>query len=252
MLTTIIIDDEFKIREVLKNNLKYCSIEIEVLAEASNIIEAELLIRKHKPQFIFLDVSMPGGNGFDLLEKFTNPSFEVIFVTGYQEYAIEAIKAKAVDYLLKPVSYEDMDKALSRVVEKIEAKNMKDSFQLLKNKIQELPIQNSRVVLPGTTDIEFIEVSKIVRCEGWNKYTKVYVNNGECILSNSNIGVFVKLLSPYDFFSSHKSHLINVSFIKKYSKDGAIVMQDMSQVPLARRRKELFKSNVLGLNEKQL
>lgn len=246
MYKAIIIDDEAKLRHVLEMKIsKYCP-EIVVVGLAANMELAESLITQHRPHLIFLDIEMPNGSGFDLLEKLDTVNFEVIFVTGYNEFAIEAVKVDAVDYLLKPVITEDLVKAVDKAINRIKRSSIIENFELLKHNINNLGDQSSKIGIPNNKTYEFVQVSDIIRCEGWQRYTKVYLVTGNVLTSSYNIGVFRDLLKDYGFYESHKSHLINKKHILRYHKEGILGMSDGSEVPVARRRKEFFLQVVLA------
>ena len=242
----IIIDDEPKLREVLKIKLSsYCE-NIELIGTASNIEEAYNLIQEYKPNLIFLDISMPGGSGFDLLDRFETIDFEIIFVTGFDEFALDALKLSAVDYLLKPVDSDSLIKAVEKAKNNILTDYKAQRFDVLKHNTNLSDSNDVKISVPGINSYDFFKLSDIVRCEGWQKYTKIFLDNGECIVSSYNIGIYKNILEKHDFFSTHKSHIINVDKIKKYSKEGIIVMNDGSEVPVARRRKEEFLEKILN------
>lgn len=248
MIRALIVDDETKLREVMKMKItKYCT-EVTIVGEASNAKEAKDQIEKLDPQVVFLDVAMPGDSGFDLLKSIPTINFEVVFVTGYGQFGLEAVKASAVDYLMKPVKTTELISAIEKVKRKIENKDKASRYDVLKHNITNLGNQETQIAIPGSDAYDFIKVSDILRCEGWNKYTKVYTSEGRVIISSYNIGVFKKLLEPYSFFYSHKSHLVNQTHIKKYLKEGILIMSDDAEVPLARRRREEFAAEVLSIS----
>jgi len=244
--TALIIDDEPKLREVLQIKLnQYCP-EIKVLDMAKDVTEAYSKISSQKPQLIFLDIAMPGESGFDLLDKFEDIDFEIIFVTGYNEYALDALKVSAVDYVLKPVKTEDLQKAVQKATERIESRSKIAKYDVLRHNLNHIGDQNTKITIPGTNAYEFVKISEIIRCEGWQKYTRIHLKNGGVIVSSYNLGIFREMLESYDFFSTHKSHLINKNEMDRYLKDGTVTMSDKSSVPVARRRKYDFMSQVVN------
>ncbi len=241
----LIIDDEPKLRKVLQIKLEqYCK-DIKVVGDAANISEGYEKIKALQPQIVFLDISMPGGSGFDLLEKFTEINFEVIFVTGFNDYILDALKVSAVDYLLKPVITEDLVKAVQKAKDRIANREKIEMYHILKHNLNHLGEQDTKVAIPGANAYDFVQIKNIIRCEGWQKYTRIYLEDGSCIVSSYNIGVFKDMLENYGFYSTHKSHLINQKRIARYLKEGTIVMSDGAQVPVARRKKEEFVEQVL-------
>ena len=244
-MKTIIIDDEEKLSELLRIKLSNHCPDVEVVDMCKNVEEAFIAISTHKPDLIFLDIAMPGGSGFTLLDRFDTLDFEIIFVTGYNDYAIDAMKVSAVDYLLKPLKIEDLKNAVQRARERIRNKEDLEQYHLLKHNLGDIDKQEARIAIPGNHTYDFITVSNIIRCEGEQKYTNIHLLSGKRILSSYNIGRYKDILSNYDFFATHKSHLINTQHIAKYQMDGTLTMVDGSTVPVSRRRKEAFVNEVL-------
>lgn len=243
--TALIVDDESKLREVLKIKLQQHCPTITILEEAANVPDAYDKIGRLSPQLLFLDIAMPGESGFDLLDRFDDITFEIIFVTGYNEYALDALKISAVDYLLKPVNTADLTAAVNKATERLDAKNKIDKYEVLKHNLQHIGDQNTKISIPGSEAYEFIRISDIIRCEGWQKYTKIHLRSGDTIVSSYNLGVFRDMLASYHFYSTHKSHLINKNEITRYLKDGTVIMSNDSSVPVARRRKDDFMKMVV-------
>ena len=245
MYTGIIIDDEPKIQKVLEIKLKEFCPEVTLVATAVDVPTAYDAIIAHKPNLIFLDINMPGASGFKLLEKFEKIDFEIIFVTGYNEYALDALKVSAVDYILKPIKTDDLINAVKKAINQIENKKIVDKYKVLQHNINNLGSQDTKITIASAEAIDIIKISDIVRCEGWNKYTRIHLENKNYLLSSSNIGSFREQLEPYGFYACHKSHLINKKKIKRYLKEGIITMSDDSSIPVARRRKDFFVNTVL-------
>jgi len=241
----IIIDDEPKLRKVLEVKLGQTCDGIRVIDTAENIDIAYEKITTKKPDIIFLDIAMPGGSGFDLLQRFERINFEIIFVTGYNDYVLDALKVSAVDYLYKPVNTDELIAAVSKAKGRITDRQKIEKYQVLKYNINHLGNQDTKVAIPGLHSYDFVKISDIIRCEGWQKYTRIYLTDGSCIVSSYNVGVFKDMLESYGFYSTHKSHLINTSSIAQYLKDGTVVMSDGSNVPVSRRKKDDFTHLVL-------
>lgn len=236
----IIIDDEPKLQKVLQIKLeKFCP-EIKISGFANEVKEAYKLIKSLKPQIIFLDISMPEETGFHLLEYFDSFDFEIIFVTGFSEYAIQALRLCAVDYLLKPVRTKLLVQAVNKAIENIEKRNEIERYKVLKSNLVDFGNSNNKIAIPGIDNYTFVKVNNIIHCEGWENYTKIHMENGDVLTSSYNIGVFKETLSHYKFYCCHKSHLINVNKIKSYNKEGTIVMSNKNAVPVSRRRKDEF------------
>jgi len=236
----VIIDDEAKLREVMDIKLSQHCPEIEIVGKISNAEDGYKCILEHQPDLVFLDISMPGESGFDMLKRFDTIDFEIIFATGFSEYALDALKVSAVDYLLKPINTEDLIVGVQRAIDRIQERKKIKRYDLLKHNIQHVGDQKTKIAIAGAEAYQFVKVEDIIRCEGWQKYTKIHLQNGSVIVSSYNIGVYKDMLTSYGFFSSHKSHLINNNNIVKYNKEGVVEMSDGSTVPIARRRKDEF------------
>lgn len=244
-IKALIIDDEPKLQKVLEMKLqKYCP-SVSVVGLANDIHQGYQLTLTQNPDIIFLDISMPGGSGFDFLQKFEEINFEVIFVTGFDKYVLNAIKVSAVDYLLKPVATEDLIAAVHKAESRIQDREKIKMYHVLQHNLNHIGEQETKIAIPGANTYDFIKVGNIIRCEGWQKYTKIHLSDGSCIVSSYNIGVFKEMLEGYGFFTTHKSHIINTKLIAKYLKEGSVIMEDGSTVPIARRKKEEFLSQVL-------
>jgi two-component system LytT family response regulator len=239
MINAVIIDDERKAAEVLDFKIKELNTGVQVIHKIYDAEKAISFLNHEDIDLVFLDIEMPEKSGFDVLKAVNIPDFEVIFVTGYQNYAIQAIQFSAIGYVMKPVDDDDLSLAINNAKTKINDKKSKErNLQLLDNLIA--ANHNKKIGVPTMYGLEFLKLNEIIRCEGLQKCTKVSTADGKNIVSSYNIGEFLKLLEPYGFLAVHKSHLINMSKIKKYMKEGTVHMDDDSVVPIARRRKQLF------------
>lgn len=211
-LKTIIVEDEQISRDILKNYVKkYCPV-VELLGEASNIQEAYELIQKHELDLVFLDVEMPFGNGFDLLEKVEDKTFETVFVTAYDHYAIEALNNQATYYLLKPISIDELIKSVNLVQE------IKEKEDQLQNKIltPQATVQG-KITIPLQDGFEVINVEEIIFCKADDNYTEIHFSNSKKVVSKT-LKHFEEVLKQYPFARIHKSYLVNINHITKYKK----------------------------------
>lgn len=244
-LKALIIDDEPKLQEVLKVKLqKYCP-NIAAIEQAGNIQEGYEQATRFQPDIVFLDIAMPCGSGFDFLDQFEDINFEVIFVTGFNKYMLKAIKISAVDYLLKPVSTEELITAVHKATLRIQNWENIRKYHILRHNLKHIGEEETKIAIPAAKAYDFVKVSRIIRCEGWQKYTRIHLTDGSCIVSSYNIGVFKEMLESYNFYLTHKSHLVNVSLIVRYLKEGTAIMSDGAEVPISRRRRDDFFSSVL-------
>ncbi|MBL4625259.1 MAG: response regulator transcription factor [Flavobacteriales bacterium] len=241
-LTTIIIEDEEASRLTLRNYInKYCP-TVELVGEAANIKDGYKLIMSTSPQLVFLDVEMPYGNAFDLLEKFETPGFETIFVTAFSEYALEALNLSASRYLLKPVNIDQLVEAVEAVGEQIDNKqSVRTSSILLEN----LAIENKQLkktVLPMLDGFEVVVLKYIVRCQANDNLTNIHLSDGTKRTVCRTLKFYEGVLSEYDFVRVHKSHIVNINCVKQYKKGrgGEVILSDGTELPVSPTRKEVF------------
>jgi len=235
----IIIDDENHCIKTLTDLLDTNFPKVKILATCSDSTQAQELILHHKPDFIFLDIEMPLLNGFDLLSKFEHLDFDVIFTTAYDSYAIKAIKFSALDYLLKPISKEELAFAIDKVINKVSSIS-KEQVQIastINNK--HLP---DTIALPTLEGLTFTSINDIVYCSADSNYTRMHmIDNSEILLSKTLRDVD-ELLTGYHFFRIHHSSLINLKQVKKYIRGdgGEVLMSNGKSLMVARTRKTDF------------
>ncbi len=241
MLTAVIIDDEidavYSIELIIN---EYCS-TVSVVGKANSAFSGRELILEKKPDIVFLDIEMPRSTGFDLLEMLPERNFEIIFITAYNNWAIKAFKYSAIDYILKPVDIDELIDAVNKAEKRLgKTDNSHEKYQVLLNNIK--INSNKKISIATTEGIEYVEINKIIRFEGEGSYSKVFLVNKNMLLVSKNLKEFEELLSHYNFFRTHNSHLINLDYVKKYIlKDGGhIEMKDDSIVSISRRKKDLF------------
>lgn len=238
MITSLIVDDEHDGRVAVRNMVeKYCR-SVQILDEADGVEDAFLKIKQHDPDLIFLDIKMDDGTAFDLLRKFSNISFKIIFITAYDEYAIEAIKYSALDYILKPIRPALLVEAVEKMQETSRVSKLEQQIELL---LQE-KTQREKIALPTSDGLLFVKVVDILRCESDSSYTNFVLANGKKILVTRTMKEFEELLPSDMFYRVHKSHLINIKYIDQYvTRDGAsVIMENNDCVPIARNRKDDF------------
>ncbi|PHN06500.1 LytR/AlgR family response regulator transcription factor [Flavilitoribacter nigricans] len=237
MVKAIIVEDEANNRENLRLALaSYCP-EVEVIGEADSALTALDLIRNTSPELVFLDIAMPLGSGFDLLESLPEIRFDIIFVTAYDQYALRAIKFAAVDYLLKPINVLELKKAVGRVLVKRENTKENERLAVLLHNLQK---QDQKIALPQSDHIAFVPVNSIIRCRGDRNYTHFYFKDGTTLLVSRTLKEFTDLLEGNQFYRVHQSHLVNLDCIRKYSKrdGGTLITTDNEKIPVARARKD--------------
>ncbi len=234
-LEAIIVEDEETSREILKNYLKkYCP-NVAIVGEAANVEEALILIRNNELDVVFLDVEMPYGNAFDLLDKVGDRHFETVFVTAYNHYAIEALNAHASYYLMKPISIDELIKAVDYVVEiKIKEDALQD--QVLVPKVSKI---NGKITIPQQDGFEIINTADILYCKADDNYTEIYLNTNRKKLVSKTLKYFETALASSNFARVHKSYLVNVAEIVKYvkGKGGSVVLSSGKQIMVSASKK---------------
>ena len=240
-LKALIIDDEEAARVSLMKLLEWNAPEVEIAACCRNVDEGLKAIEVHQPDLIFLDIEMPLKNGFDLLNEVKEINFEIIFITAYDEFAIEAFKQHALAYLLKPIDEEELRIALKRA--KQQRPNQMNETTLVKL-FDSLKIQQpqlNKIAIPTLDGLELIRLDTIIRCNSEGNYTQIHRTNNEKILVSKTLKQIENQLSSYSqFIRVHNSHLVNLLFVKRYKKGkgGSLIMEDDAIVPVSRTRKE--------------
>ena len=243
MIKAIIVDDEKKfidsLNEMINENFHD---KVKVIAKSKSVKEAVHAIKIHDPDLVFLDVEMPPGNGFQVLEQIENKKFEVIFITAYDQYAIKAIRFSALDFLLKPFGVQDLSDALKRYDEKILTEKTQKQYEVLLYNIKSVSDSRKKIALPTLNGFTIVSLADIIRCESESNYTQFFLKDKSNILVCKPLKDYEELLEENGFFRVHQSHLINVQFIKNYSRDigGTIMMTDGSEIAVSRRKKDEF------------
>ena len=238
-LRAIIVEDEVNSREILRNYIaKYCP-EVELVGEAGSIKEALELIGQHELDLVFLDIEMPFGNAFDLLEKVSDRNFETVFVTAYDHYAKDALNSHAAYYLMKPINIDELIKSVEYVLEVKEKEN----------KLQEKVLNsNSRgiegkLTLPQQDGFQVLNISEILYCKADDNYTEIYLENKKILVSKT-LKYFEDALSGFPFARIHKSYLVNVNEVVKYrkGKGGSVVISNGKELLVSASKKKDFLS----------
>ena len=254
MIKCVIVDDESKAREILAEMLKlYCS-SVEVIGQAHNVSSAYEMITKLKPDLVLLDIKMPDGSGFDLLNKFESLDFKVIFITAHEEYAIKAFRFSALDYILKPIDPSDLIHAVEKVSDLGKENSINEQFQTLKDNFynnNNSDNQDKRIVLKTTENIYIIYLKDVVRCQSEKNYTYFYFADRERIIVSKTLKEFEEILADFGFMRIHRSHLINLKFIDRYEKTdgGYLIMTDGSKVEVSHRKKEALLNYIYKLGD---
>jgi two-component system, LytTR family, response regulator len=241
MINAIIIDDERHSCDALKMLLGRCCPQVQLTALCYSAEEGIKKINELKPQLVFLDIEMPHMNGFQMLEQLHKIDFEVIFTTSYYQYAITAFKFSALDYLLKPVDREELEKAVQKVSKKI-SPPVSQQLEILLQKINQPAITVQRIALPTMQGLEFVPVNSIISCSSNNNYTEFFLADKKKLLVSRTLKEVEDMLADHSFLRVHNSHVVNLNAITRYVKGegGYLVMIDGSTVDVSRSRKELL------------
>lgn len=240
-MTAILIDDEFNATEALTNMLRMTTPDVEVIAIANDPHEGLEKIRTLKPDLLFLDIQMPFMTGFELLEKLGKFNCSVIFTTAYDQYALQAFKVSAADYLLKPIDMDELEAAVAKVRERLKAQQPDfSSFEQLFRQVQRP--ESRRLALPTADGLIFIQMDNIIRLQSDSNYTTFYLTGAEKLLVSRTLGEYEEILERNNFCRIHHSHIINMAHLKRYIKtDGGYAqLSDGSNVEISRRKKDEF------------
>jgi len=242
VISALIIDDEESAVNVVAFLLNKYVNEIEQVFTAVGAEEGLKALYQHKPQLVFLDVEMPLMNGFQLLEKFRDHSFEVIFITAYDHYAIRAIKFSALDYLVKPIEVEDLKTAIEMVKQKRKQSTTNERLETLLHNLMNEKNQANRIAIPSIEGLQFVEVNDIIYLEAESNYTVVYIKPSQKITVSKTLKDFEELLPPNIFIRIHHSWIINKNHVQKYlrGEGGQVIMSNGKTLDVARRKKDEF------------
>ncbi|MES2328204.1 MAG: LytTR family DNA-binding domain-containing protein [Bacteroidota bacterium] len=248
-MKTIIIEDGDKTREQLKELLSEHCKQVQVIGEAENADEGAKLILDSKPDLVLLDIQMPKKTGFDMLRSLGVYEFEVIFITGYEEYAIQAIRCSALDYLLKPVEVAELTRAIAKAEKKISDGNIKKQIENLLNIVSHPNLQDHKIALPVAKGYQFINPVEIVFLEAMNNYTAFHMANKEKILISKGMYQFEEILLAYGFIRCHSAHIINLKWTDKFVKGITgyeLFMKDGSSIPVTPKYVSVVKKALLN------
>jgi Response regulator of the LytR/AlgR family len=240
-IKSIVVEDESAAREVLKTYLtKYCP-QIEIIGEADDCEKAISIINELQPQLVFLDVEMPYGNAFDVLEGCKDIFFETIFVTAFSEYSLRALNQSAAYYLLKPLNIEELILAVNKVQQHIVNREIIDRNRVILENFKETKAEKQQVILPTMEGFEVVKMENIIRLQGNGNFTDIYLSNKTKKMVCRFLKHFSEIL-PYPFIRVHKSHIININYIVSYhrSSGGYVVLEDDTEIEISPSYKENF------------
>jgi len=247
MIRTVLVDDERASIGILKKLLKAHCPQVEVIGEADSVKAALEVIPACSPDLVLLDIAINNENAFDLLNGLDEIEFQIIFVTAWNDHAIEAFKYSAVDYLLKPVDAAELQRAIKKVVKRSHEKEVIENLKVLQENIQDLQLSQQKIAVPTMQGLSFIPLKDIVRLEANGPCSILYLDNSEPITSTRIIKEYEELLPANIFYRIHNAHIINVNKVQNYHKGrgGYVIMEDGTSIEVAFRRKEDFLNRLL-------
>jgi two-component system LytT family response regulator len=247
MIKTIAIDDEYHCLGTLEILIsEYCP-DVQLIDKCQSPKNAFDLINKHQPDLVFLDIEMPGMTGFELLEQFDTIPFSVIFTTGYDKYAIRAIRVSALDYLLKPVDPKDLKLAVEKI-RKQQFRPLEEQFRLLLDRVQQRETMVRQIAVPTRDGFEMILIDQLIRCEADDNYTRLFLKNNKVLLICKTLKETEEQLREFNFFARvHHSFLVNLNEVTRYVRGdgGYLIMRDGSTVDVSKSRKESLLKKIL-------
>ena len=241
-IKTAIIEDEEKCLYVLESLISEYAAECRICGTAGHVEGAIRLIEEMEPQLVFIDIRIIDGTAFDVLKRLSSRNFELVFVTAFDSYAMEAIQLAACHYLLKPIGITEFEEALDRVRKRLAERDRYNSIDLLLHNLSQHREQDRKISIPTLSGFDFIDLHDILWCKSEGMYTVFHLTNKSKITSSRNIGVYEDLLGHNNFFRIHHSVLINMRWIQRYikGKGGCVVLADGTELEVSQRRKGEF------------
>jgi two-component system, LytTR family, response regulator len=245
MMNILIVDDEAPLRYALNTMIQHVLPHQTTIHEADGVQSGLEALKRKDFDLVFLDVEMGDGTGFDLVAQIENPTFQLVFVTAHQHYAIDAFRYSAIDYLLKPVDIDDLRRSLQRAEEHISHRVRLEQLAVLREGLEPKSYHQKRIVLRDHEAIHYIKVADIVFLEAQTGYTKFFLTEGKSILVSKTMKEYEDILLPYGFIRTHHSYMVNSNYIIRFDKadGGSIITEDGSIVPVSQRKRE----NILKL-----
>jgi len=249
MIKVVLLDDEKHCVESLAIQLKKFNDKVDVVALFTNPNEAFNYLTNNQVDLLFLDVEMPGMNGFDLLNKLEKPSFEVVFTTAYDKFAIKAFRISAFDYLLKPIAEDDLGRCINNFINANYRVGISEHIDKLMELLSSPKVIPNKIAIPASNGLEFVEYRNIVRIESDSNYSVLYLNDKTNIVVCRTLKEMEEMLEDFNFIRIHHSHIINPDYLQKFLKQdgGYVVMNDGSVISVSRSRKESFLNKFPGV-----
>jgi two-component system LytT family response regulator len=253
MITALLIDDDKHLRKGMKSLLERYASDIRIIGEAESVQTGIEALQQHKPQVVFLDIHLADGTGFDILEELAKTNGKttshIVFITAHEQYALKAFKFSALDFLLKPVDPEELQKTIVKIRETLEKNTSFEHIDLLLENIRKKVDHFKRIALSTSDGIHLFEISDIIRCESQDNYTQFFIKNHKPLLISKTLKEYEELLTEHGFERIHQSHLINLAYLKSYIKTdgGYVIMADNTNIPISQRKKERLQELIKAL-----
>lgn len=243
-MKTLLVEDKAYIRKGLLNLLQLIDTDVTVIGECESVKDAVVVANACKPNLVFLDINLTDGNAFDFLDQTEHLNFKIIFITAYEEYALQALKIGAVDYILKPVDITDLEMALQKVA----ALTITEQKQQIKTVKSVWNNEDSKLILSLHDSFQVIDLNELMYCESDKGYTSFYCSNGKKHVVSKTLKTFEDQLNAANFTRPHQSYMVNLKFIDKYDKSGTIYLKNGKKIPVSSRKKDAFVSSFLNKN----
>lgn len=238
-IKAILVDDEISNLKGLEKKLNTLFPNIIILEKFQEPEAAIKKLNNTAIDILFLDIQMPRINGFELLSNIKNINFQIIFVTAFSEFALEAFKKNAIDYILKPIDNNELKAAVNKALENLKLQKEQNNFDKLSKLISESMAQNNKIIVPTQNGVSFLNEDEVLHLEGYQGYTKIHLQNNTILTSSYNLGKFEKTIGP-KFFKCHKSHIINLEKVRHLENEGYLILDNETHVPISRANKKLF------------
>jgi two-component system LytT family response regulator len=247
-MKALLIDDELSNLENLQQLLQVYTTDVQVCATAGNIEDAIKAIEQYRPQLVFLDIQLHQQSGFDLLKQLSRIDFEVIFVTAYDQYGIQAVKFSALDYLLKPIDTDELKAAVDKARKAIDLKQNNERIAYMLTYLKDGNKSQPRIALPLFGETRYVDIKDIVRCEADNTYTRFVLSSGEQVLVSKTLKEYADMLINYGFLRAHQSHLVNIAFIKSLLREdgGTLLLTNNTKIPVSKLNRDRVKERILA------
>ncbi|RLD57652.1 MAG: DNA-binding response regulator [Bacteroidetes bacterium] len=249
MIKTVIIDDELNARKIIRGIVETLPERFQILGEALDVKSGIETIKTKQPELVLLDIDMPDGTAFDLLEKIGKIDFKIIFITAHSDFAIQAFKFSAIDYIMKPVISSELFRALDKVEKSFELEEINLKLNSLLSNLDP-GNKKKKLVLKSLDSILSVDISEIFYCESdGGSYTRFYLNDNRIFLVSRPLKEYDELLSAHDFFRVHKSYLVNLNKITRYEKQdgGSVILKNQTEIPVSFRKREQFLERFMAL-----